>query len=282
MKKFNKTLILLLSLLFIISLSSCDSETEEINKGNIRGAVKLTTNDIPALEGATETRGGEKPWIWKAGWDNETFDIVKYLYSWTLSDVDFVNIDLIVAETEEQALQYLTEKRENSSIPLNLLQPEDQPTIAGNISYGNGSDFIRNNIVIEIHAEGAFNEKTDKIAQQIDALILNSPSFVSLSQVKPVIKDFKITNNPVIERTQTLLILNIEDPNNKEIYYQWNFNTIIGLGGNIIQDDKEDFYYDSNSVYDDLESNEEELTVIAINEYGFCADSTIFIKTVKE
>jgi hypothetical protein len=168
MKKFNNTIVLL----FIVLLSNCDKETETITRGDIKGAIKLTTKEIPALEGASEIRSGEKPWLWKMGWNGDNYDLVKYIYSWSLSDSDFVNVDLVVTESEEKALKYLTEKRETSSIPLDLLQPEDQPAVAGDISFGQGSDFIRNNIVIEMHAEGIFTNKTVKLAQQIDKIIV--------------------------------------------------------------------------------------------------------------
>lgn len=277
MKTFNSTLIILL----IVFLSSCDKETNKITHGNIRGAVKLSINEISALEGATEIKSGERPWLWKMGWNGDNYDFVKYVYTWTLSDTNFVNVDMVITESEEQALRYLTEKRETSSIPLHLLQPEDQPTIAGDISFGQGRDFIRNNIVIEIHAEGIFNNRTEKLAQQIDNIIIKGPTFFSLSEIKPTVNDFRITENPVVERTKTMIEIEVNDPNDKEIYYQWSFNTIIGLGGNVVQENG-NFFYEANSTYTNVETNEEELTVIAINNFGFFTDSTITITTIKE
>lgn len=277
MKMFNHILILLL----IVFLSSCNKEIDEINHCKIRGAVKLSINEIPALEGATAIKSGEKPWLWKMGWQGDNYDLVKYVYAWTLSDTNFVNVDMVITESDEQALRYLTEKRETSSIPLDLLQPEDHPTVAGDISFGQGRDFIRNNIVIEIHTEGIFKDRTDKLAQQIDKIIIDGPSFNSLIQIKPVIMDFKLANNPVIERTKTLIILEVVDPNNREIYYQWNPNTIVGLGGNVIKENG-NYYFEANSTYIDVETNEQELTAITINDFGFFTDSTITITTIKE
>lgn len=267
--------------LLIIVLSSCDKETNETDHGNIRGAVKLSVNEIPALEGATEIRSGERPWLWKMGWNVDNYDLVKYTYSWAFSDSDFVNVDLVVTKSEEEASKYLNDKRETSSLPLDLLQPEDQPTVAGDISYGQGSDFIRNNIVIEMHAEGTFAYMTEKLARQIDKIIVDGPSFFSLSQIKPVIQDFRITDNPVIERTKTLLIIEVADPNNKEIYYQWDSDVLVGLGGNVIKEN-DDFYFEANSTYTNVETNGQELTAIVINDFGFFTDSTITITTLKE
>jgi hypothetical protein len=277
MKMFNNILILLL----IIFLSNCEKKTDEITHGNIRGAVKLSINEIPTLTGATEIKSGETPWLWKMGWNGDNYDLVKYGYTWLLSNTNFVDVDMVITESAQQALRYLTEKQETSSIPLDLLQPEDQPTIAGEISFGQGRDFIRNNIVIEIRAEGIFNTKTEKLAQQIDKIIIRGPSFFSLSEIKPIINDFRITENPVIERTKTMIVLEVEDPNKKDIYFQWRFNTIVGLGGNIAQENGK-FLYEANSTYTNVETNEEELTVIAINEFGFFLDSTILITTIKK
>lgn len=282
MKWLDELPIIFIGILAILSAKTCETDTEDLEK--IRVAVKLNVADIPALNGAIEIKGGEKPWIWKAGWSSEVFNVVRFKYRWERSDTDFVYVDLSVTENQVLALEYLTEKRETSSIPINLQQPEDQPTIAGEISYGSGQDFIRDNIVVEIRAEGEFDDETEAIARQIDALILEGHHFASLSQVKPVIKDFNIASNPVIEGTQTLLILNINDPNNQRIFYEWIYTKIAGFGGIIIEDDKGDVYFMANAVSDGVEANEQELSVFVINEYGFCSDtsSAIYIRTIEE
>lgn len=277
MKVFNIILILLITLI----LSCCDKESEDISNGKIRGFVKLSINEIPALEGATETKSADRPWLWKMGWNGDDYDIVKYNYSWTLTDTEFVNVDMVITKSKEEALKYITERLDNTPFPLNASEREDKPAIVGDVSYDKGSNFIIDNMIIEIHAEGIYKEKIEEISQQIDNVIVNEPSFSSLSQIMPVIEDFRIINNPVIERTKTMIDIEVNDPNDKEIYYQWSFNTISGLGGNIIQENG-NFFYEANSTYTNIETNEEELTVIVVNEFGFFTSSTIMITTIKE
>jgi hypothetical protein len=282
MNRFGEISIVFIGLLVLLSARTCESFNEDPDK--IRVAVKLKLTNIPALNGAVETRGGEKPWILKAGWSSEVFNFVKFEYRWEKSDSDFVFVDFLVFENHELANIYLTEKREYSSLPIELHPPEDQPAIAGNISYGNGENFIRGNIVVEIRAEGAFSDKTPEIASQIDALILEGPRFHALSQVKPSVEFLGITENPVTEGTQTLIKVNVNDPNNKKLFYKWIHTIITGRGGNVVEGEYGDLYYQANAVYDDILVNEEELSVLVINEYGFCSDtsSALYIKTIEE
>jgi len=277
MKMFNNILILLL----IVFLSSCDKETDKITHGNIRGAVKLSINEIPALEGAAVIKSGERPWLWKMGWNGDNYDLIKYFYAWTLSDSDFVNVDMVITQSNEEALRFITERLNDTPFPLNASERQDKPAIVGDVSYDNGSNFIRDNIIIEIHAEGIFRDRTEKLAKQIDKIIVKGTSVSSLSQIMPMIKDFRIIKNPVIERTKTMIEIEVKDPNDKEIYYQWNINTSTGLGGNIIQENGK-YFYEANSTYTNVETNVDELTMIAINEFGFFADSTITITTIKK
>lgn len=274
--------IIFIGILAIFLAKACETDDEDL--GRIRVAVKLIATDIPALNGVVEVKGGEKPWIWKAGFSDEVFIVVRFVYWWEKSDNDFVHVDLLVTENRDLANKYHTEKRETSSVPIDLLPPEDQPAIAGDVSFGNGQEFIRDNIVVEIRAEGIFNDEISEIARQIDDLVLGGPRFVSLSQVKPVIKDFNITKNPVTEGTQTLLTLNIDDPNDQKPFYEWIYTEIAGFGGVVIEDDNGDLYYLANAVADNLAANEQELSVLVINEYGFCSDtsSALYITTIEE
>ena len=85
--------------------------------------------------------------------------------------------------------------------------------------------------------------------------------------------------NPVIENTQTPLTIQIEDPYNSVIVYQWRFDSDSGYGG--IKEDDSGVYYYTSSWFDSTDNNIG-LTLIAINVYGFCADSTINITIVSE
>jgi hypothetical protein len=188
---------------------------------------------------------------------------------------------MVITESNEKALKYLIEKRENSSLVMDIYKPEDKPAVAGTLSFGYGRDFIRDNIVVEIYTGEIINEKTVTLAQQIDILITAGSVFNSLNELRPVIKDFKIANNPVLEGTKNLLTIKVTDPNEKEIYYHWDYNEVAGFGGFVISEN-DNYYFQANSVSTHVETNEQELIAIAINEYGFFTDSTIAITTTKE
>jgi hypothetical protein len=185
-----------------------------------------------------------------------------------------------VAESKELAFDILKEKQKVYTIPQELLEEsKDEPAVVGDLSYSNGLEFIRDNFIVRIHTSDKFDDQVTEIAKYIDSKISESPSFISISQVKPIIENFNIDNNPVIENSQTPLIIKTTDPKGKDIIYHWRFDEISGYGG-ISKDDSGNYYYTSD--WFDSENDTIGLTLIAINEYGFCTDSTINIMIIKE
>lgn len=279
--RIKKVSLLVLSILFFL-ISSCNKDSskdiEELNLDFIRPAIRLSNSNIPILKDFKVIRGGESPWLWEAGWENhEMFYVAKFDYSWELKDMDFINVVLTVTESDEYASKYLRERLNSSTIPLSLTEREDSPAIVGDISYDKGSNFIRDNIVIEIHNESSIKNMKDIIAKQIDSILIASSTFHSIKMVKPIIKEFEISKDTVVERTKTALIIQTEDPNNKGIIYKWRLDS--GAGG-IVKDDFGNFYYSSG--WAGTSNTPIKLTLIAINDYGFCADSTIYIHTIKK
>jgi hypothetical protein len=264
MKKLKLKLMIFLLLIFSVT---CNKNKNPLDSSinHIRAGIKLSKSDIPALNETTELKSGERPWLWDTG-------VVKFIYSWELTQNDFLNVDLIVAETKELAHNYLIERRRQSSIPLDLLEPKDQPTVVGDISYGSGREFIRDNIIIEIHAEGEFKEKITEIAKQIDALLLKSPLAISADQMRPVINNFEITQNPVKHQSITRLIIDVKDPMNGKLYYDWRFTPGSENWGGIEIDDSGNYYY-----YAETNESIEELSLFVINDCGFFSFATIYI-----
>ena len=276
MSKFNifLPLILLFPVLFFFHTCSKNKNPFEPSPNQVRAGIKLANNDIPALAGTTELRSGEKPELWEVNWkDEKKYYIVKFVSSWQQTQNDFIDVDLIVTETHDLACHYLLETREHCSLPLFLLEPEDSPAVAGDISYGNGRQFIRENIIIDIHAEGNFIEKISDIAKQIDVILLKSPTAVTADHMKPIINWFEIIQNPVKKNSITRLNIDVKDPMNGKIFYEWRFTPGLENHGGIEIDDSGKISY-----YADLENSMEELTLFAINEYGFFSTATIYIQ----
>jgi len=276
MEKLNPTFQIIVILMIMIFFISCNYNKNplEPNINLVRTGVKLSTNDIPILRGTKELRAGERPWLWETYWEeNERYYVVKFIYSWELTQNDFINVDLIVAETKELAHKYLIERLKYRSIPPDLLESQDQPAVAGDISYGSGREFIRDNITIEIYAEGEFTEKITEIAKQIDTLLLKSPTAMSAAQMKPAINKFEITQNPVKYGSITRLIIDVNDPMNGKLYYDWRFTPGSENWGGIEIDESGNYYY-----YAETNESIEELTIFIINDCGFYSFSTIYIQ----
>lgn len=248
---------------------SCLFPTQPSNE-IVRTAVKLSQSDFPDLTGATELRAGDRPWLWEIGDEPGKFYVIKFNYYWKLSPDDFLDVSLVVAESKEQAISYLNYRRENSCIPVFMQPPEDKPPVVGNISYGGGHDFIRDNIVVENRTEGSLKDKTTAIAQKIDELLRASRTASSANRVKPKIGRFQIAQNPVFRGSTTQLILQVTDPLGEIVFYEWRFSSD---RGGIVVDEYGHYLYQAG-----YEIGSQKLTLIAINEGGFYSTAEIDIQ----
>ena len=279
MRKFNfENLSLCLLVISLFSLIQCKKDTESVDNDVVRPIIQLTTSDITTFNGMTQIGFGETPW--------SVHEILSgiytpiYEYRWDSDGDDFAYIDIWVADSRDLAFDILKEKQKSYTIPPNILeQSKDIPAIVGDLSYQKGLEFIRDNFIVRIYTSDSYNNSISEIAKYIDSKILKSPTYNLAAQVKPVIKTFKLSKNPVTEKTQTALTIQVDDPNHREIIYQWRFDKSSGYG-EITKDDSGNYYYNSSVV--DSNNTTLGLTLIATNELGFCADSTIYIQTIKE
>jgi hypothetical protein len=263
-------LIMFLNIITLLTFSfSC--KKEKVDTEAIRPIVEFITTDIPTFNGMTQTHVGEIPrGVTKIVYD---YYSAEYEFRWTSEYKDYAYFDIRVMQYPEHAIEALTEMHKYYSNPFTD-QSIDKPAAVGNISYLQGREFIRDNLIVKIHTSDKFDNLVTEIANYIDLKILKSQSFNSISYAVPIIKNFKINKNPVVEQSQTPLTIQIENPNDKEIVYQWRFDEDRGACG--ISKDSSGIYY-FNSGWLDSTKNNIGLTLIAINEYGFCADSTIYI-----
>ena len=279
MRKYNfDYLSLCLLVISLFSLIQCKKDTESVDNDVVRSIIQLTTSDITTFYGMTQIGFGETPW--------SVHEILPgiytpiYEYRWDSDGDDFAYIDIWLADSKDLAFDILKEKQKSYTIPPNLLeQSKDIPAIVGDLSYHKGLEFIRDNFIVRIYTSDSFNKSVSEIAKYVDSKILKSPTYNLATQVKPVIKIFKLSKNPVTEQTQTALTIQVDDPNHKAIIYQWRFDKGSGYGG-ITKDDSGNYYYNSSGA--DSNNTSLGLTLIATNEFGFCADSTIYIQTIKE
>lgn len=243
----------------------------------IRPLVEFTTADIPTFDSMTQTKKMDNSFFGVTQILNDTYT-AKFEFKWVSDNGDFAYFDIWIFNNYDDAAVGLLEMHKYYTNPF-INESIDEPATVGDISYMKGREFIRDNLIVRIYTSDKFDGQVTEIAKYIDSKILESQSFISISQVKPIIEDFKIENNPVIENSQTPLIINTSDPNDKEIAYQWRFSRNSRYGG-VLKDDSENYYYTSDWL--DSENDTIGLTLIALNEYGFCTDSTINIQIVKE
>ena len=135
-------------LVIIVCVVSCDKNPLLYRHKSVRARIKLEKIEIKSLNETVYFTGGEKPRLWEFG--EEKYYVIGYRYRWDESSNNFIIINLTVAGAVELAYEYLNNKRLNCSCPIVCLPSEDHPAIAGDISFGGGRHFIRNNIVIEM------------------------------------------------------------------------------------------------------------------------------------
>ncbi len=227
----------------------------------VRAAPKLSNENIPALRETQQTRAAERPWLEHAG-------VIEFKYRWEYQDGVAIGVSLYVAETKEIASNWLLERRASASLPMDFYFPRDDPAVVGDISFGGGQQFIRDNIVIVFRSDTTITE----MAQQIDSLILDAPVRLSARQMTPLISTFTITENPVQFRSTTRLIIDVENPVNGELFYDWRFTPGSENWGGIERDESGNFYYCADT-YEPVEY----LTVYVINDAGFYSSKTLAI-----
>ncbi len=252
----------------LLVVCGCNKNLDETEKNDTRTLVKFVTEDIPALNELVQVKFGVTPWdviLFKDKY------IAVYEYRWEKSD-GYIYIDEYIAEDKESALNYLLEMHQSYTNTF-IEEQKDQPAVVGNISYLKGKEFIRDNIIIKIFTNGEFDSMFTEIARQIDRKIIKSMAFLSPDSVKPLIEKFEIAQNPVSEKSETQLLIDIISPDNKDLVFNWRFSPDYGYG-EIRNDDLGNYYFIAGSP----STQEVGLSLIITNEYGFCADSTIYIQ----
>jgi hypothetical protein len=268
----NYTIYFFCFLLFVFV--QCDKGNEvnvDVAFTGIRPLIHFTTLDIPGIENMIHTN------YWSVTKISQDY-IAEYRFRWQSADKKhYVFFIVWINQSKEQAFKTLAEMHKYYSIPLHILEDhKDSPAFVGDLSYFEGQEFIRDNHIVRIHTSEKFEGNVSDIAKYIDQMILKSQTFKSIKNVKPKIDEFSIMSNPVIEKSKTPLKIQVSDPKNRNITYVWRFQH--SGYGDISKDESGTYFYQSHWV--DPSISESGLTLIAVNDYGFCADSTIYIKTI--
>lgn len=165
---------------------SLDFENWVGKSSDIRNGINLSKEKIPALSDVTEIKPKNLFFIVQKE-DGEYF--VQYRSKWTLIDHSFAEITISSLNSVEEAKEYLIDQFVSSTLPTGIMEKcRDISPIVGDVSFYQGRIFIRNNIVVKIHAEGDFIKRVKDIAKEIDLLFLAQKTLQAYNKVKPFIE----------------------------------------------------------------------------------------------
>ncbi len=266
-----KIRLLFLILVLFIATSFCEKNSLNPPFHVVRAAVEIPGDFFPGLENATDIESANQPWFFEIQTqEGDTSYVVRFMYGWTFASGENLHIRLSVAESAKLAYEYLLDVRKNCSAPMDVTAPEDYPCVVGDISFGEGRMFIRDNITVVISSYGIFEDKITEIAKALDALILRSDVGGSVQSIKPRIERFEITENPVAYQSETRLDIVLIDPMRKKLYKYWRFSPTNYSGGIEYRDNT--YYYLADSILPQVS-----LTLIVWSDSGLCSSSTIEI-----
>lgn len=165
---------------------------------DLRNGINLSKEKLLTLSGANEITPKHLFFITQKE-DGQSF--VSYRSQWRESDKDFTEITLSFLHSGIEAHEYLFNQYiMSSTMPLYLKEnSQDKIPIAGDVSFYKGEIFIRNNIVIKIHAEGKMSSLTENIAKEIDKLLLTQDIADSYDKYRPRIVKDSIDKKIIIE-----------------------------------------------------------------------------------
>ena len=161
--------------------------------------------------------------------------LVQYDFMWQLQEAagggesDVVTVYIKVAETRRAAHKYVMERFYNSASP-SVSRPDD-PIVVGDVSFHrNGRRFIRGNIVVNVKAFGAMNDRTRDVAEHIDAFLLTQPTAASAEAFKPVVERLEAVESPGTQGAAQIFV-EASDPYGGTLMYEWQGTDVNEVDG---------------------------------------------------
>lgn len=137
----------------------------------LRNGINLSKANLKTISNATEVRPENLFFMAKNVHD---INFVKYRCQWQETKSDFVEITLSFLNSCLEAHEYLIENFISSTLPFEIKSKSlDIPSTVGDVSFYGGRCFIRNNIVVNIHAEGTMTNIIENLAKEIDLILLS-------------------------------------------------------------------------------------------------------------
>jgi hypothetical protein len=199
MTKHIKTLSILFSIFITYNISAQNFDDVKLReeykksfefgswsgKSNIvRDGINLKTLELTSLETATKIFKEKDFFLYRL---ENGQNYIKHVSNWMIDVDDFLEITISYFNSGIDAQEYVIDQYFiGSTLPKNIkLNALDQMSVLGDVSFYGGRIFIKNNIVVDIHAEGQFESIMSKIAKEIDFLLSNQKTYNLPEKVKP-------------------------------------------------------------------------------------------------
>lgn len=133
-------------------------------------------------------------------------------------------------------------------------------------------DFIRHNVLFMMRSEGNFQKNLRTIAVTLDTLLLKKTPVGSYEQLPdlPAIKTFSMGKPKIKLGEESLLTLEINNPQQRELRYFWTM-TGGGIEKNLLE----------NFVYYGAEAGKQQITVTVVNDIGLYYSKSVEIEVIQ-
>jgi len=256
----------------------------EAGSGKVIPGVKISENVLQKFDSTTMKRAWKKD-IYSMGkvegTPNSYSIIRKY---WKSEDKNsLLDITMVVAPTPEAARKYLILRYAGSQLGANLVKPAGRNlgidigktcfvTRSGEAGNLSSIDFIRDNVVIMIKAEGSFRTELEPMARELDDRLLQESPADNYSQLKetPTITRFSCERITIKPGESVPLHLKISNPKQRELRYFWHMS-----GGGVEEDRNGNFFYYGG------EEGKHTITVTVLNDVGLHYSTSLEIEVTR-
>lgn len=246
--------------------------------GKVISGVAISEKVLPQLNSMKK--------VWRE--DNYSVEIdqeIRYavIRKWWQMEDDQFDISMVVGPSFEAAKEYLISRYIETQREPPLVKPSGREfgLNLGNVCFVtveeedeafSSIDFIRHNVLFMMRAEGNVRMSLRNMAETLDALLLKKTPVGSYDKLPdlPTIKTFFPEKAKINLGEETLLTLEIINPQQKELRYFWTMS-----GGGVDKDLLENF------VYYGAEVGKQHIIVTVVNEIGLLDSKSVDIEVVK-
>ncbi len=246
--------------------------------GRVIAGVPISAAVLPRLKSMTRA------------WPTDNYDLehmgqetlTKVRTRWRQADGDDFDATMVVARSFDAAKEYLIRRYAETQREPPLIRPVGRKYAlqTGNVCFviplerGEGFssiDFIRDNVVFMLRADGAMRKELANVAAALDAQLLKQKPASRYEQLaeRPTIKAFGIAKPRVELGEKAPLILDVAQPGDRQLHYLWTMTA----GG--IEDDLLGGF-----VYYAGELGKHQITVTVVNDVGLYASKSATVEVV--